>query len=417
MVTVFDIVTSPTFKNFQIISGEKGIQNPVSGTGIFDWESKSDIAKTFRKGEFVITTLAIAKDDFDYANDCIKTLILHGVSAICIKEVFFRNLSEDTIQKSDILGVPIFFFSETFVDDIVYEVRNLLASDKGDLQNNLYQPISETLLGWYHDGVLPASARTAIQEILHPYLHDHYICLVAFPKEGLIIEPAKQAPRMGDEQQSILVPFETGAVMILSYPEGTLFTENRISKYLKSSGILLSDCHIGQSVQRKGLYKLADSILEGFLACAVSIVKPPNREGREGQDDQTPKPEIFSYSQAENLLVANSWTESSRSYFQRMHQIITDYDQDHDTDFIVTLTTYIEADGDLVRASKLLFQHPNTVRYRVAKIKSLLGIESPNSYMELFIFVKLMEIYDIFDSTFNLGPKDPSKITEVDPLH
>ena len=58
MVTVFDIVTSPTFKNFQIISGEKGIQNPVSGTGIFDWESKADIAKSFRKGEFVITLMS-----------------------------------------------------------------------------------------------------------------------------------------------------------------------------------------------------------------------------------------------------------------------------------------------------------------------------------------------------------------------
>jgi len=411
MVTVFDIVTSPTFKNFQIISGEKGIQNPVSGTGIFDWESKADIAKTFRKGEFVITTLAIAKDDFDYANDCIKTLILHGVAAICIKEVFFRNLSEDTIQKSDILGVPIFFFSETFVDDIVYEVRNLLASDQGDLQNNLYQPIWETLLGWYHNGFLPPSARTSIQEILHPYLHDHFVCLVAFPKKNGSIVPVKQAPRMGNEEQSILIPFETGVVMILSYPDGTMFTTQRVLEYLNSSGIDSSDCHVGQSIRRKGLYKLADSILEGFLACATSIIKPGHR------DDQEPATEIFSFSQAESLLVANSWTQSSRGYFHRMHQVITEYDRDHDTDFIVTLTTYIEADGDLVRASKLLFQHPNTVRYRVAKIKSLLGIESPNSYLELFIFVKLMEIYNIFDSTFNLGSKDPATVSESDPFH
>ena len=164
MITVFDIVTSPNFENFQIISGEKGIQNPVSGTGIFDWESKADIAKTFRKGEFVITTLSIAKDDFDYANDCIKTLILHGVSAICIKEVFFRNLSDDTIQKSDILGVPIFFFSDTFVDDIVYDVRNLLASDKGELRSNLTPVLKDALTDWYRTGAVPPETAELIEE-------------------------------------------------------------------------------------------------------------------------------------------------------------------------------------------------------------------------------------------------------------
>ncbi len=64
MVTVL-MLCFPDFENFQLISGEKGIQNPFSGTGIFDWESQEDIARTFRKGEFVITPLSIARDDFE----------------------------------------------------------------------------------------------------------------------------------------------------------------------------------------------------------------------------------------------------------------------------------------------------------------------------------------------------------------
>ena len=404
MVTVFDIVTSPTFKNFQIISGEKGIQNPVSGTGIFDWESKADIAKSFRKGEFVITTLTIAKDDFDYANDCIKTLILHGVAAICIKEVFFRNLSEDTIQKSDILGVPIFFFSDTFVDDIVYEVRNLLASDQGGLQSNLYQPIKDTLAGWYGNGAIDPRCNAAIQEILHPYLHDTYICLVGFPKNSKAPAPVKQPPRTGSQEQSIIVSYESGVVMVLSYPATEENPTEKVADFLDAVGISAASYHLGQSSPKKGIYKMANAILEGFLACTASMVSTNTvsaSAGPEGENDLC-VPETLSFLSIENLLISNAWAESSRRYFDHMYQIITSYDQEHDTDFIVTLTTYIEADGDLVRAAKLLFQHPNTVRYRVAKIKSLLGIESPNSYMELYAFVKLMEIYQIFETTFGL---------------
>jgi len=405
MITVFDIVTSPNFEHFQIISGEKGIQNPVSGTGIFDWESKADIAKTFRKGEFVITTLSIAKDDFDYANDCIKTLILHGVSAICIKEVFFRNLSEDTIQKSDILGVPIFFFTDTYVDDIVYDVRNLLASDKGELRSNLTPALKEALESWYTNGVVAPATGNFIEEKLHPYLSDFTRCIVVFPKNGKALAPIMHPAKTNADERTIIIPYESGILIVLSSPNADAFTNQKVLALIESIHVPITACWLGGSATINGSRYMMGNIFEAFLACASSILKSEVASELKAEVIEKTEGsviETFQPNNVENLLISNCWSESSRQYFLRINRILTEYDKEHGSDLLGTLSSYIEANGDLVSASKMLFQHANTVRYRVAKIKSLLEIDSPSSYLELYVFVKLMEIYDAFEKTFRL---------------
>lgn len=404
MITVFDIVTSPTFENFQIISGEKGIQNQVSGTGIFDWESKSDLAKSFRKGEFVITTLAIAKDDFDYANDCIKALILHGVSAICIKEVFFRNLSEDTIQKSDILGVPIFFFSDTFVDDIVYEVRNMMAADKGELRSTLSPTLKEVLVSWYRTGALPQAQTALIEEKLHPYLKDHTRCIVAYPKNGVALAPMIRPSKISHSIQSILIPYEAGILILLSSSLRDDLEEAKVKNMLDALHLPVSQCWLGGSEALTGTRELAEGVLQAFLGCASAMIdggfKPTGQAAEGGADSQAFS--SFSPSSVENLLICSCWSDCSRQFFLQKKRVLEDFDQEHGSDLLGTLSAYIEANGDLVKASKMLYQHANTVRYRVAKIKSLLDIDTPSSYLELYVFIKLMHAYDTFDKRFGL---------------
>lgn len=404
MITVFDIVTSPTFENFQIISGEKGIQNTVSGTGIFDWESKSDLAKSFRKGEFVITTLAIAKDDFDYANDCIKALILHGVSAICIKEVFFRNLSEDTIQKSDILGVPIFFFSDTFVDDIVYEVRNMLAADKGELRSTLSPTLKEALISWYQTGTIQLEQSSLIEDKLHPYLKDYTRCIVAYPKNGVALAPMIRPSKISHGIQSIQIPYETGILILLSSSKGGDLEGDQVRTLLDSLHLPVSQCWLGASATLPGSRQLGDGILQAFLGCASAMIDGctnPTGIVAESGNDGSPI-SSFAPSSVENLLICSCWSDCSRQFFMHKKKALDEFDQEHGSDLLGTLSAYIQANGDLVKASKMLYQHANTVRYRVAKIKSLLDIDTPSSYLELYVFIKLMHIYDAFENHFCL---------------
>ena len=63
ILMVKDLLLLPEFREFQLAAGEKGLDNRVTGTGIFEWESPEDIARDFRPGEFVVTTLSQMKED------------------------------------------------------------------------------------------------------------------------------------------------------------------------------------------------------------------------------------------------------------------------------------------------------------------------------------------------------------------
>ncbi|HVI41967.1 MAG TPA: PucR family transcriptional regulator ligand-binding domain-containing protein, partial [Anaerovoracaceae bacterium] len=128
MLTVMELLSFPLFRNFKLASGYGGLYNQVSGTGIFEWESSYDVEKNFEPGEFIVTTLSLSRSDTVLAESSIRMLIDKKVSAIAIKDIYYHEISEELKVYSDAHQVPVFFFSETFFDDIIYTIKNTLLS-------------------------------------------------------------------------------------------------------------------------------------------------------------------------------------------------------------------------------------------------------------------------------------------------
>jgi sugar diacid utilization regulator len=57
---------------------------------------------------------------------------------------------------------------------------------------------------------------------------------------------------------------------------------------------------------------------------------------------------------------------------------IIKYDAKYHLDLLKTLNAYIRNDGDLKKTAAEFFQHINTTRYRLEKIKELLNMEGLN---------------------------------------
>ena len=242
--------------------------------------------------------------------------------------------------------------------------------------------------------------------------------MFAFSKNGKALAPTMQPAKTNTDERSIIIPYESGILVVLSSPKTDVFSDQRILDFFESVNVPTSACWLGASLEIKGTRQIVDIILEAFLACASAILKKrPDSEasGKDALNLPVGIIERFQPTNVENLLISNCWSKSSRQYFLRMNRILTEYDEVHGSDLLGTLSAYIEANGDLISASKMLFQHANTVRYRVAKIKSLLEIESPSSYLELFVFVKLMEIYESFEKTFCLKSHTSNLAPEVGP--
>ncbi len=99
-------------------------------------------SKTFPGGEFVVTTLYAAKDDAAFANRCLKLLINNHVAAIAIKDLYYDDLSDDIKNYADQHHVPILFFSNLYIDDIIVAIRNELSDNlHTTLSNSIFQAL------------------------------------------------------------------------------------------------------------------------------------------------------------------------------------------------------------------------------------------------------------------------------------
>ena len=126
LLMVKDLLLLPEFREFQLAAGEKGLDNRVTGTGIFEWESPEDIARDFRPGEFVVTTLSQMKGDPAGAEGVLLKLLESGVSGIGLKTIYYRSFPEKIRKRADETGIPLFSFRETFFDDIIFAIKSRL---------------------------------------------------------------------------------------------------------------------------------------------------------------------------------------------------------------------------------------------------------------------------------------------------
>jgi DNA-binding PucR family transcriptional regulator len=74
-----------------------------------------------------------------------------------------------------------------------------------------------------------------------------------------------------------------------------------------------------------------------------------------------------------DYLVAHADATAARVVAPRVQRLLDD-DRRHDGVLVDTLTAYVDADLNVVRAAQRLGVHPNTVHYRLGRIGQLAGI-------------------------------------------
>ncbi|WP_371377363.1 PucR family transcriptional regulator [Sporomusa aerivorans] len=71
-------------------------------------------------------------------------------------------------------------------------------------------------------------------------------------------------------------------------------------------------------------------------------------------------------------LLSHMSLEQLDDYYKEYLAVLIEYDEKNDTNFIETLHVYFQQNGDLNLTAEKLFQHANTLRYRLKKIEELL---------------------------------------------
>ena len=85
----------------------------------------------------------------------------------------------------------------------------------------------------------------------------------------------------------------------------------------------------------------------------------------------------------------------ARQWGMRSLQKIRMYDAENKANLEMTARAYVAADMEIAATAKALFQHPNTVRYRLTKIQKLMNLENSAMFLPMLsLTVQLSSILE-----------------------
>lgn len=98
-----------------------------------------------------------------------------------------------------------------------------------------------------------------------------------------------------------------------------------------------------------------------------------------------------------SLLMCCKDLDEAKELYSNIMKPILDYDKANKSFLLETLISFVNHDADYKKVSSELFQHENTIRYRILKVKSILNLDKSNIefYEKISIGVKLHRIYNI----------------------
>lgn len=375
-ITVNEILKLEIFKNFKIVAGAKGLTNEVMKIGILDYETDELIEKNFNKGDFAITTLVVIKDDINELYELVQRMISVGVCGLGIKNIYFNEIPRNVIELAENNAFPIMIYSEAFFEDIVTSVTDFI-KEKGEID----------------------AISLKIDNILYSNLDSVFIKKIAYEINGNFREKNMVAyckrvdgKKIIDAQDYKSIHENKPLNKIIPYKEGFLFINtfkdidyagaaDIMRRRLLELGIQPDKYIIGISSLYEKLGELNFSIKESLYAYKYSSIY--KRELSFFRDIGTSKLLL--------PLIDNPWI---LKYHDEMIEPLIVYDNKYETELLKTAVVYIQNNGDIKATALSLYQHGNTIRYRVNKISEILNGSSVNAhfYEELSMAIRIYNI-------------------------
>jgi sugar diacid utilization regulator len=141
-----------------------------------------------------------------------------------------------------------------------------------------------------------------------------------------------------------------------------------------------SGVRIGVSSWHEGRPAIATSYAEARDAVRVAAGSAPGEQ-----------PIFFDDVLVDQLLRASPHADQ---IFERTLEPLLAYDRGRGAELVATLRAYVAAGFNLTRSAEALCVHPNTVVYRLRRVKELSGRDphDPDDLMLLFLGLKLVEL-------------------------
>ncbi len=364
MITVGDVMNMRAFDRIWLAAPCEGAASrEVVGVGTLDHEPFTGAYDLFSAGEFVFTTLGFAGLHPDLAEEALLQLIERDVAAVAVKPVALKELPPRVAEVSAARGVPVFFYEGRYMERVIADLMNLLDDDAAEWERNhlidlILAPSDEQAVRSTFFTIAGVTGAT-IQAMAIRAVTEDDASLRALQRvvEGVL---DGYGERWDDVERTFVCRYRGMLLGFVSFKRPPLraiaISDADLAKCIATAGPLV--CGISQEVP----------LGEGDIAVrqALAALRTAEKEGRDIVRWTTLRFDAFRTAAAADRLYARS--------ADLMRSLLSDYDADHDGDLGATARAFACAYGEVSRTAEALFQHPNTVRYRLKKIKDVLAV-------------------------------------------
>lgn len=377
MIQVKELLNMPLFQNFKLIAGENGLNKQLNNVVILEYESVKNSYHVFNQGDFLLTSLFFAVNDYDAIIPALKNVIDRNISGIAIKTVFFDDVPIEIKDYAYEKRIPIFTFNDVFMEDLILCVNNVLKLKQHFLvsENNITKLVNNTL---------SSELIKNIVKQINPLFFPNVTVAFITPKDSKSnIEFTsyfydlfyKNYTSINSTHYSY-IKYKSGMLIIYTSPNTEQITDSLFSKLIDSIKLNPSLFYIGISEQRNSYEDFNNAIKMSIWA---------NQVGQMNKSNITHYEDIGIYK-----WIAPLFNEKTieNDYKNLVHKI-KEHDKSNNSNLWDTLMLYIENNGEYSKTAKALFQHPNTIRYRIKKIQEITNLNGNDFYAQLYICVKL----------------------------
>jgi len=350
MITIHEVLKLKRFNTFRLIAGAGGLDKVVSKGGFIDHETAEEMRTLAFKNEMIFSNLPMIKDHPEKIVDFVGALIQAQTSCFALKTKIFNEIPEDAIILANKHNYPLFLFDDTYIEELILDIDGLVNTQKY-LQKQV--DILEIIMS---NTLAPHNVRFEAYELNRSFKEHHIVCMIKPNTKSQPKLDIRSCQKLLDKEHS-LFPYKDNYLLIMSKHTEEIKYES-ILELLK----LNENYTIGFSDIINDLTQLGTALNQALtslkFACYKDKAKAHYRD-------------IGIFQVIMPLLDQPVVSD----YYRRMIQTLESYDDKYQSGLLDTAIAYIHGDGDIKKASDILYQHQNTIRYRVRKIKDLLNLE------------------------------------------
>lgn len=363
MITISSLSQFDFYKNFTLIAGKDGLFNPISNVVILEYESMLQDYSGFSEGNFVLTSLFFADGQPELIKEAFRNLIAKGISGIAVKTAYYDSIPESAVSLAEEHRIPLFLFHDVYMEDIIVSVNRL---HEWSERSEYYEEQIHDLLNPHHS----ANAGLLLLEQMNPDFKQYLTALYLEPSlpmqsERMYNQMLYRKNKLANARHIFITRYHTGFLFLFHYE--TICTPSKAKAFMLQ---VLEDLSLPDT---SPVYALCETLhpvkdLEMLLSKCFYTDVSRRLESKE----QCCYAEIGIH----QMLLPVLLNPLSNQVFKEQLHLLQEYDSTKKGYLLDTLTAFVEQNMQINAAAAALFQHPNTVRYRLEKAKKLLSSDN-----------------------------------------